>query len=68
MTEEIIFEQAEDISEVNETISIIENQIMVINEVVAMPSDIYNLMDEHRIKVVVNAFKLIHKMQQKLLK
>jgi len=68
MTEEIIFEQAEDISEVNETISIIENQIMVINEVLAMPSDIYNLMDEHRIKVVVNAFKLINKMQQKLLK
>jgi hypothetical protein len=68
MTEEIIFQQAEDISEVNETISIIENQIMVINEVVAMPSDIYNLMEEHRIKVVVNAFKLINKMQQKLLK
>jgi hypothetical protein len=68
MTEEIIFEQAEDISEVNETISIIENQIMVINEVVAMPSDIYNSMDEHRIKAVVNAFKVINKMQQKLLK
>jgi hypothetical protein len=41
---------------------------MVINEVVAMPSDIYNSMDEHRIKAVVNAFKVINKMQQKLLK
>lgn len=67
MTDDIIIGHSEPV-EVVGTLDIIENQIMLINEVNEWSVSLYDTMDEDRIKVVNNAFKLIAMVQRKLMK
>lgn len=67
MSDNIIFEEADAADDISD-IDIIENQLMLINEVLGMSFNIYDSMDEDRIKVVSTGFKLIHRVQLKLLK
>lgn len=52
----------------NDYLEIMESQIMVINEVCEQSLQLYDTMDEDRIKVVTNAYRLIYKLQQKIIK
>lgn len=48
-------------------LEVIENCIMVINECREMNEDVYDTMQEDKVKVMANAFKLIAKIQRKLI-
>jgi hypothetical protein len=54
--------------EKNDTLEIIDNQLMVINSVLDVPLDVYDSFDEDRIKVISNAMKIINTIQRTLLK
>jgi len=54
--------------EKNDTLDIIDNQLMVINSVLDVPLDVYDSFDEDRIKVISNAMKIINTIQRTLLK
>lgn len=49
-------------------LDLIENCIMVINECREMTEEVYDSMQEDKIKIMSNAFTLIAKIQRKLIK
>jgi len=66
MSEDLVI--TEDVEVLTEYLDIMESQIMVINEVLEQSIQLYDTMDEDRIKVVTTAYALIYKLQRKIMK
>jgi hypothetical protein len=54
--------------EQNDTLDIIDNQLMVINSVLDVPDDVYDAFTEDKVKVISSAMKIIYTIQRTLLK
>ena len=54
--------------EKNDTLDIIDNQLMVINSVLDVPDDVYDAFTEDRVRVISSAMKIIYTIQRTLLK
>ena len=64
---DIIIEENEEVEVPYDLLKIIDSQIIIINECREWADDLFDTMPEYRIKLAIQAFKIISKCQKKLL-
>jgi hypothetical protein len=65
--QDIIIEENEEVEMPYDLLKIIDSQIIIINECREWADDLFDTMPEYRIKLAIQAFKIIAKCQKKLL-
>jgi hypothetical protein len=65
--QDIIIEENEEVEMPYDILKIIDSQIIIINECREWADDLFDTMPEYRIKLAIQAFKIIAKCQKKLL-
>jgi hypothetical protein len=63
----IIEDGEEEVDVPNDLLKIIDSQIIIINECREWADDLFDSMPEYRVKLALNAFRIIAKCQKKIL-